>query len=314
MSAYNHYTLFERESLQKLLGEGKSKAEIARTLGRSRSSVGREIKRNSNKDGSYNFWRATSLYLQRRKHCRRKFRLSDPNLKEFVKAKLKVAWSPETISEKWNEDHPEKKVCFCTLYRAIKRKLIKGVSEAKHLRRRGRLKYKRGNKEGSLKPDHTIHERPQEANHRTEYGHFEGDLVHCKNGFLFTAVDRMSRFMVIKRMDKRTASVTTDTIINALSEEKIKSLTLDRGTEFSNHRKFAAALDTTVYFCDPHSPWQRGTNENFNDVLRFFFPRSCDLSAVSDDEILSVMDLINDRPRKCLGWLSPKEFLVKLSI
>jgi IS30 family transposase len=248
------------------------------------------------------------------KNCRRKFRLSDPNLTEFVKKKLKVAWSPETISQKWNEVHPKKKVCFCTIYRAIKRKIIEGVSEAKHLRRGGKMKYKRGNNKASLKPDHTVHERPEEANNRIEYGHFEGDLVHCKNGFLFTAVDRMSRFMVVKKMENRTAPVTADTIIEALSDVKIKSLTLDRGTEFTYHRKFAAALDTTVYFCDPHSPWQRGTNENFNDVLRFFFPRSCDLSAVCDDEILSVMDLINDRPRKCLGWLSPKEFLAEISI
>jgi IS30 family transposase len=313
MSAYNHYTLFERGSLQKLLEEGKTKAEIGRILGRHRSSIGREIARNSTVNGVYEPWLATCTYMHRRKKCHRTYRISDKELHDFVKEKLEIAWSPEIIAKKWNDSHPDKKVSFCTIYRAIKNKDNKDICEAKHLRRRGKLKYKHGSQSASVKPDHTVHERCDEANNRTAYGHFEGDLVHCKNGYLFTAVDRMSRLLVVKKMGTRTAAVTTDTIINALSDKNVKSLTLDRGSEFTDHKAFAAALNTTVYFCDSHSPWQRGSNENINDVLRFFFPRSCDLSLISDEKILSVIELINDRPRKCLGWLSPKEFLLHLT-
>lgn len=313
MRSYNHFTLSERESLRLLLEEGLSYREIARRLNRNVSSISREMKRNGKKDGSVNAWWGTSLYLGRRKKCRRKLRLeSDPELKSYVEEKLKQFWSPEIITAKWKEDHPEAKLSHATIYRALKTKQLEGFSERTHLRQRGKRKYISNKGKNPVKPEHLIDEWTDVIRNRSRLGDWEGDTVRGKagQGCLFTAIDRRSRYIKLGLIPGRcTKEAAAQVICETLKGQKVCSLTLDNGTEFTDHPKFAEQLNATVYFAHPASPWERGSNENANALIRFFFPKGCDFRSVTQEQVDAVEALLNNRPRKCLGWLSPSDFL-----
>jgi IS30 family transposase len=308
MQPYTHFTLSERECLQELLKEGKNQSQIAKVLNRSRSSISRELKRNSNKDNSYNSWRATTLYIIRRKDCRRKYRLtSDKRLYDWVNEKLQLFWSPESIAERYKKRNPGEKLSHSTIYRAVKLQLLPNILPKTHLRRRGKRKYGNRSKFNTIKPDYTIHERPVETENRDRIGDWEGDTIVGKRGCALTAVDRKSRYLCAEISVTHSSENIKNAMITALSGKKVNTLTLDNGSEFAKHREFAKELETTVFFADPHSPWQRGTNENTNGLLRFFFPKGTNFSLVSNEDFQKVVDLINDRPRKCLDWLSSRE-------
>lgn len=315
MRSYHHFTLSERESLRIFLGQGLPYREIARRLGRNASSISREIKRNGKKDGSINAWWSTSLYIYRRKKSRRHRRLlEEPELIAFVKEKLDQFWSPEIITVKWKEQHPQDKLSASTLYRGLKLKLLEGYSEQKHLRRRGKRKFVNAGNTGinPIKPEHLIDEWPEEIKNRARLGDWEGDTIRGKagQGNLFTAIDRKSRYVKLELIPgKRSKDATEEAVCKALKNQLVNSLTLDNGTEFANHGKFSQRLQATVYFAHPSSPWERGSNENINGVLRFFFPKGCDFRTITREQLDQVETLLNNRPRKCLGWLSPIEFL-----
>jgi IS30 family transposase len=309
MQPYQHYTLSERESLAEKIKEGKSMRQIARELGRSPSSVSREIKRNwSQKRNRYSPWGATVKYIQRRKKCVRKPRLADEETRGFVTKGLESYWSPEIISARWAMEHPGVTLCHSTIYRALKRKKLKGFSAKTHLRRHG----KRQNHHNSqtIHPEHTIHERPEAAALRQRLGDMEGDTVYggVGKGCAVTVVDRMSRVLYAALSPSRDSGLIAEAFDEALNGAAVNTLTLDNGSEFAKFPEIEKNLGTTVYFCDKHSPWQRPTNENTNGLLRFFFPKGTDFTAVDRDHFQHVLALINNRPRKCLGWLSPLEF------
>ena len=288
MQSYNHFTLDERESLQNLLKEGKNKAQIAKILKRARSTIGREIDRNTDENGEYNPLNATKQYLYRRRGCHRKYRFeSDNDLRDFVCEKLKLFWSPECIVERYKKENTNVKFGYSTIYRAIKLELLPDISEKEHLRRRGKGKYGNRSKFNSIQPDYTIHERPIEIENRERIGDFEGDTVLLKKGGILTFVDRKARYLCASLCASRLSEDTKNSLLSVLSDKKALSLTLDNGSEFAKHREFAKALEIKVYFADPHSPWQRGTNENTNGLLRFFFPKGYDFSLVSDEKLQS---------------------------
>lgn len=317
MQPYSHFTLSERENLRILLEQGKSFRQIARELGRSPSTISREMKRNGKKDGSYNAWWGTSLYIGRRKHCRRQGRFeADSALADFVQDKLDCFWSPEIITVKWKQAHPKAKLSPSTIYSALRRKSIAGYDEYKYLLRHGYRRFKSSGNIGfnPVKPDHRVSEWPVEIIDRTRFGDWEGDTIRggLGKGYLFTCVDRMSRYVVLGSLPgKRNKEETAEVVCRTLADLPVHSLTLDNGTEFCGHRKIAEQLNTTVYFADPGCPWQRGSNENINGLLRFFFPKGCDLRHITAEDIQRVESLLNNRPRKCLGWLSPIDFLAK---
>ena len=320
MQSYAHFTLSDREKLRILHEAGKSFREIARALGRSPSTISREMKRNGKKDGSYDAWWGTSLYLYRRKACRRPFRMdTDPALEAYVRQKLHVFWSPETIVAKWKQQHPGAKLGHSTIYAALRKNRLAGCNERTHLLRRGRLRRRNRGTTGMtghnpVKPDHRIGEWTREIRERACLGHWEGDTIRgaAGKGYLFTCVDRRSRYVCLGRLpDRRTKEATAAVVCQTLAGQAVHSLTLDNGTEFAQHREIARRLNAVVYFADPHSPWQRGSNENINGLLRFFFPKGCDLRDVTDAQLAHVATLLNNRPRKCLGWLSPSDFLAK---
>ncbi len=323
MSSYKHFTLDERKYLQKLLSEGLSIRKIAFVLERSPSTVSREIARNKAKwkphqkpDNKYwyNHWRAQNLYIRRRREQARMALRPGTEEWEYIVSGLEKYWSPETICGRWHKDNPEKKpLCVSTIYRYIRLKRFPNISAKSHLRRRGKRMLPKSSCYNSIQPDRIIPQWPEEIRRRERIGDWEGDTVYggVGKGLLVTQVDRKSRFLRAGLLAKRDAWLTKNVICNMLKDLPVKSISLDNGSEFSEFRALENELQTVVYFAQPHKPWQRGTNENTNGILRFFFPKGFDFHAVTQDFVDMVVDLINDRPRKCLGWKTPAEVFFK---
>ena len=317
--SYTHFTLEERKYLQKLLSEGYSFRKIAAALGRSPSSISREVNRNKSKyrphGGSdnpyrYHHWRAHNLYIRRRREQNRAALAPDTDQWNYIVAGLKAFWSPEEICGRWRKSFPEKKpICVSTVYRYIKLGKFPGITVKKHLRRRGKRMQTRNANYNSIQPDRIIPQWPDVILGRIRIGDWEGDTVYggIGKGLLVSLVDRKSRFLRIGLLESRTAEGTRLVIEKLLSGLPVKSISLDNGSEFSEFRKLEEHLSTLVYFAEPHKPWQRGTNENTNDILRFFFPKGFDFRTVTDEDIQLVEDIINNRPRKCLNWKTPAE-------
>ena len=311
MQPYHHFTLTERENLHEYWERGVSIRKIAKELQRCPSTISRELKRNRNKDGSYHAWRATIQYICRRKASRKQYRLErEPELATWVREKLLKCWSPEEIAARWQMEHADSRLSTSTIYTALKAGKIKDCNAVKHLRRHNKRKYAKGPKSNAVHPDRMIRQWPKEIKERQKLGHLEGDTVYggVGKGYLVTLVDRKSRLLYLSLVLTRNCEEINSSILRALAGEKVRSISLDNGTEFAEFRNVEKALDIPVYFADPHSPWQRGTNENTNDIVRFFYPKGTDFRKVSEEEVAAVALCINNRPRKCLGWLSPLEF------
>ena len=321
--SYTHFTLEERKYLQQLLSEGYSFRKIAEILERSPSSISREVNRNKAKykphrktDNKYwyNHWRANNLYIRRRREQVRAALHPETKEWDYIVDGLKQYWSPETICGRWHEEFPERKpLCVSTIYRYIKLGKFKGITVKQHLRRRGKFMLPRNACYNSIQPDRIIPEWPDEIRNRIRIGDWEGDTVYggVGKGLLVSLVDRKSRYLRIGFISKRSAEGTRLVIEKLLNGLPVKSVSLDNGSEFSEFRKLEEHLHALVYFAEPHKPWQRGTNENTNDIVRFFFPKGFDFRTVTDEDIQIVEDLINNRPRKCLGWKTPAEILAE---
>jgi transposase, IS30 family len=308
MQSYKHLTIVERENLRIKLGEHKSLRLIAREMERNVSSISRELARNKNKDGSYNAWRGTCLYIGRRNKCRIKCRIiNDPDLNQWILDCLNQYWPPETIVQMWKIKHPGAKLSHNTIYSMIKAKKLKGINPKTHLRRHGHRK--NSHQSATIHPEHLIKDRPEVINERSRIGDWEGDTVYgaIGKGLLTTCVDRKSRLLAASLLKNRSQVLTNEAVVNSLHGLPVQSLNLDNGSEFADFKGLEKSLETTIYFADPHSPWQRGSNENINDLIRFFFPKGTNFHDVTDKALNYVLSLINNRPRKCLGWLSPLE-------
>ncbi len=317
--SYTHFTLSERKYLQELLAEGKNQAQIANILGRSRSSISREISRNrakyrphkgSNNRYCYSAWRAQNLYTIRRRDHRRTALKPGTAVWDYIVEHLKLYWSPEEIANRWAVDHPgHRKPCVSTIYRYIKFGVFPKITEKSHLRRRGKRIQTRNANYNTIQPDRIIPEWPDEIRFRLRFGDWEGDTVYggVGKGLLVTLVDRRSRFLRMGLLRNRNAEETRKVIEKLLTGLPANSISLDNGSEFSEFRQLEENLHTLVYFAEPHKPWQRGTNENTNDLVRFFFPKGFDFRTVTDEDVQFVEDLINNRPRECLGWKTPYE-------
>ena len=309
MLPYKHFTIEERKALHEMIRQGQGVRQMADALGRSPSSVSREIQRNSSKNG-YHYWRAQTLTICRRRERKRRALCSGTEEWAYIIAKLKLFWPPETISARWKLEHAERKaLSSSTIYRYIERHELPGITRKENLRRRGKRKYDRNANFNSIQPDRIIPDWPQEIVNRMRIGDWEGDTVYggTGKGLLVSLVDRRSRYLLAGLLKSRDRNETKNVMISLLSRLPVNSISLDNGSEFAQFHAVEAALHTRVYFAEPHKPWQRGTNENTNGMLRFFFPKGFDFLSLSPEELASVVDLLNHRPRKCLGWRSPHE-------
>lgn len=323
MSHYRHLSIFERESIQELRLQGYSLAAIGKEIKRSKSTISREIKRNSRANHrGYRPYSAQLKYERRRQKCKREKILNDPNKKEVVLRLIEQQqWSPEEISQRLLMEN-KFSVSYATIYRAINCGLMEqpGVyrdngkySLEKKLRRKGKKIKRKDEKRGKILISHRITERPEKANERAEIGHLEIDTVFGTKGTscMVTSVDRRTRFLIAQRCEELSKQSVCDTLVKMLNPyvgTKLLSITCDRGKEFGNHPKVSEQLNgIQFYFADPHSPWQRGTNENTNGLLREYMPKRTSFDTYSDEQISSFIHKLNCRPRKCLNWKTPYE-------
>ncbi|MBQ4619734.1 MAG: IS30 family transposase [Clostridia bacterium] len=292
---------------------------IAEILGRNVSSVSREIQRNraqykphKKPDNVYWYraWRAQNLYIRRRREQTRAALSPGTAAWDFIIDGLKRGWSPEAICGRWHRQFPERKpLCISTIYRYVKSKKFPEITAKKHLRRRGKRMMPRNSNYNSIHPDRIIPQWPEEIRLRSRIGDWEGDTIYggVGKGLLVSLVDRKTRYLRLGYISNRNADETAAAIAALLDGLPVRSISLDNGSEFANFHEIEEKLNTMVYFAEPHKPWQRGTNENTNDIVRFYFPKGFDFRSVSVADIHVVEDIINHRPRKCLDWLSPAE-------
>jgi IS30 family transposase len=313
-------SLAEREEISRGLSVGEPLRAIARRLGRSPSTISREVRRN----GGAARYRATASdqaawdRALRPKPCKL---VCSPPLARAVSAKLRRKWSPEQIAGWLRRSFPEephRQVSHETIYRSLyiqargvlKKELLDHLRARRAIRRSRHASLKR-NGHGQIKDAVSISERPASVEDRAIPGHWEGDLIGgTKNSYIATLVERHSRYvMLVKVANKDTRSVVSALIRQTqhLPRELYKSLTWDRGKELADHPRLSLATDVEVYFCDPQSPWQRGTNENTNRLLRQYFPRGTDLSLYSQAKLSAVARQLNERPRKTLEYQTPAE-------
>jgi IS30 family transposase len=314
--------LGEREEVSRGLAAGNTIRAIARKLGRAASTVSQEVSRH----GGRSVYRAAEADLAAWESARRPklcLLAKNRNLQRIVAVKLKQDWAPQQIAG-WLKDEypqdPELWVSHETIYRslfvqargALKKELI-GHLRSKRRIRRSRHANKRGNGRGEIIDAISIRERPAEIEDRAIPGHWEGDLVEGSKGtFVATLVERRSRFVIIVKVaNKRTENVVAALIkaVRKLPVALRRSLTWDRGMELASHAAFTVATDVQVYFCDPSSPWQRGSNENTNGLLRQYYPKGMNLSAVSQAQLDTVARKLNTRPRETLNWKTPAYML-----
>ncbi len=313
-------TLSEREEISRGIVAGQSIRRIADTLGRSASTISREIGRN----GGYDLYRATQADKNAWDRARRPKRCKlsgHPPLRRKIVTKLKLNWSPKQIAGWLKRTYPEDELIHVsheTIYRSLfvqargvlKKELMQHLRSKRTIRR---------SKHSSLKQDGlgkitntvSIRKRPASVEDRAVPGHWEGDLIcGSNNSYIATLVERHSRYVMLMKVNSRD----TETVISALIKharklprELYKSLTWDRGKEMADHQKFTLATDIDVYFCDPQSPWQRGSNENTNGLLRQYFPKRTDLSVHTQAELNRVARQLNERPRETLEFETPAE-------
>lgn len=313
-------SLVEREEISRSLGVGLSLRRIARQLGRAPSTISREVLRNG---GSERYRAARSDQAAwdralRPKPCKLACR---PGLARTVSAKLQRKWSPEQIAgwlkRTWPGE-PQNQVSHETIYRSLfiqtrgvlKKELLEHLRARRTIRRSRHASLKR-NGLGQIKDAVSISERPACVEDRAVPGHWEGDLIGgARNSYVATLVERHSRYvMLVKVANKDTESVVSALIRQSrkLPHELYQSLTWDRGKELADHKRLALASDIEVYFCDPRSPWQRGSNENTNRLLRQYLPHGSDLSLHSQAKLSAIARQLNERPRKTLLYRTPAE-------
>ena len=313
-------TLAEREEISRGVVAGRSIRAIATTLGRAPSTISRELRRN----GGWRSYRASSAdesaweRAKRPKTCKL---AQNRKLAHIVAKKLQLQWSPEQIAGWLKLTYPNDEryqVSHETIYKslfiqargALKKELLQHLRRTRGMRR-SRHHSQKTDDHGRITNTVSIRERPATVEDRAVPGHWEGDLLFgSNNSQIATLVERHTRYVMLARADSKD----TETVVNALIKqahklprELYKSLTWDRGKKMADHQRFSLATNVKVYFCDPQTPWQRGSNENTNGLLRQYFPKGMDLSTISQAKLNAVARRLNERPRKTLNFETPAE-------
>ncbi len=315
-------TLFEREEISRGLSANLSIRGIAQSLNRSPSTISREIKRN----GGITKYRAISADRQtwiRAKRPKKSKLQINIALNDIITDKLSNKWSPEQISGYLKRTYPtdthmhiSHESIYKTLYIQsrghLKKELLKHLRTQRVMRQSKHFNTK-GNARGGIIDAVSIHDRPKDVDERTIPGHWEGDLICGSNkSYVATLVERTSRFTMLVKLNGNDSTTVVSAITNKIIElpTQLKiSLTWDRGMELAKHKKFTIDTEIKVYFCDPQSPWQRGTNENTNRLLRQYMPKKTDLSVYEQSDLDQIAKELNERPRKTLNFLSPADKL-----
>jgi IS30 family transposase len=326
MGRYAHLTIEDRERLQELRLDcpGISMSEIGRILGFDKSTVSRELSRNRKSSRQYQPHIAQQMADIRRSASRPARKLDNPRLRKIVKNKLEDKWSPEQIARFLGKKFPKAhwmQVSHETIYQCIYTDQLIENPE-KHLRRKRRSRKRRKNRpetRGTIPDRRMIDKRPPSVSARKHFGHWEGDTIEGagKDGYILTLVERKMRKTLAVKLDHKDAEGVADAIIRAmrrLPKHLRRSLTLDNGKEFAAHKRIEKALGIKVYFSHPHSPWERGSNENTNGLLRQYFPKKMRFSKVTKKMVDKAVRRLNNRIRKILNWRSPEEIYRRVAL
>jgi len=317
--APHQLTAVEREEISRGLVAGESVRSLARQLGRAASTISREIARNGGPD-SYRAGQAEHRAWQRARRPKACLLATNGPLRHVVACKLHKDWSPRQIAG-WlratYDNEPTMQVSHETIYRTLfiqargvlKKELISHLRSRRPMRRaKCATSAKR---QGLIVDAVSIRERPAEAEDRAIPGHWEGDLLAgAGNSHIATLVERHSRYTVLVHVKGKDTSSVVDALVREvrkLPAQLVSTLTWDRGSELAQHKRFTVATNVQVYFCDPRSPWQRGTNENTNGLLRQYFPKGTDLSGYTQRQLNAVAKKLNTRPRMTLGFATPAD-------
>ncbi|MDP2705074.1 MAG: IS30 family transposase [bacterium] len=321
---FKHFRIEEREKIQELLWQKTSVRAIAKTLNRSPSSVAREINRNMLLKRSYKPRVADERAQKKRKSRGRKLRLKNQFIRRYVITNLKAGLSPEQIAGRLHVEHPEEKISHEAIYQYIYSHVHRqgwGLMKIgyhdlrKYLKRRHKRRAQRGMRsvQRVFRPKGpSIDDRPQEVETRKTVGHWETDSVISRKSKvgLNTLVERKTGLVFITKIEDHTSEVTKNAVVkrlSALPKEARKSATSDNGTENFLYDEAQFTLDILWFFAHPYHSWERGTNENTNGLIRWYFPKGTDFATIPDETIKVVEDALNNRPRKRLGWKTPLE-------
>jgi IS30 family transposase len=316
--SYRHLSESDRTVIFYLQMDHRSQAEIARILGRHRSSIGRELARNVSAWGQY-LPDLAQQRARRRRQERPRPRTGDEALMAHVEQKLRACWSPEQIAGRLKAQPPKhlagRSISHTTIYRWIWSDRRRAERFRPYLRiawRKRRKPYGKASKRGQIPGRVSIEARPEVAAGRQRIGDWEADTVVGKgrSGYVTTAVDRASRYLVARKLDRCTALQINAALhagMRRLPAEKRQTMTTDNGREFAGHRRLGQLLGLQVYFAHPYSAWERGTCENTNGLLRQYLPKKTDFSLLTDWQLASYVWQLNSRPRKCLNYRTPAE-------
>ena len=314
---YTHLTLEERVAIELFARKGLTSREIARQLDRHHTTISRELRRNSSKSG-YRAQTADRRTQKRRRMPRHYCCLSRPELVAYVDKKLRNDYSPEQIAGRIRLDYPQDqsmRISAETIYRWIYAAAQFGDTSYLHLRRARRHRRRQtryGQSRRMFLGRVDISQRPQVVADRFRFGDWEGDLVCASRGkaALVSCNERKSRFLVLAKVESKTAAAFNEALVPRLCEIPPglrKTLTLDNGSEMARFKELERATGMSTYFCRPHSPWQRGANENANGLLRQYFPRGISFHKITEKMVVEAAERLNNRPHKCLNYQTPVE-------
>jgi len=309
--SYRQLTEVERYQIHSLLKAGQSRTKIGHILKRDKATISRELKRNTGLRGYRP--RQAHLLSEVRKQAHVQCRISDQLWRE-VERLIEEDWSPEQIAWRLYEEQSVH-ISHEWIYQYIYRDKSAGGDLYTHLRcqKKRKKRYGKYDKRGKIVGRIGIEERPSIVEENTRSGDWEGDTVEGSRhqGYLLTLVERKSKFLVSKHLTHKNAKATSKAMISSLDGHQVKTVTLDNGKEFSEHKSVSSRVDTKIFFADPYSSWQRGLNENTNGLLRQYYPKRMSLKSIDEKQLEEVVSRLNNRPRKTLNWKTPYEVMYK---
>lgn len=315
MRTYTQLTQEQRYQISAMLKIGQNQTEIAETIGKHKSTISREVRRNRGQRG-YRPKQAQQMSLDRRKKAKPRIQESTWAL---IESKLQEDWSPEQIAD-WLKRNTDIQVSHERIYQYILADKRTGGRLYKHLRcqKKRRKRYGGYDRRGKLPNRRSIEERPEIVDQRQRIGDWEVDTMIGKGHrqAIVTLTERKSRFSLLRKIKRRKAKLVSAAVIDLLQPvaDRSHTITADNGKEFADHERIAHELEISFFFAHPYAAWERGANENMNGLVRQYIPKNRDLSSVTDEELLQIMNKLNHRPRKCLDFKSPFQVFFEHSV